>query len=70
MKFLTFVWLPFWAVLLFDYFSATSRSQHSASAIGISFIGLFLLGAASVTTIVYAITRIFRRATQDANRRY
>lgn len=70
MKFLTFVWLPFWLFLLLGIVGGGFTSRDVSLSGGTDFILFALGGLAMCVTIVYAITRIFRRATQDANRRY
>jgi len=68
MWFLTKVWIPFWLLVALAAYVSPPRStvqQEGAVAMFMFVYG----GVAAVITIVYALTRVFRRATTDAGPR-
>jgi len=67
MKFLFFVWLPWWLFVgLYAFGEAQHYSAYKQGAMGVYVFGYGAV--AGIITFVYVLTRVFRRASRDAER--
>lgn len=64
MKFLTLVWIPWWLLLgLFEWGNTPHHTTQERGSVAVLVFGYGCV--ATLITVVYALTRVFRKASQD-----